>query len=265
MAAFITSTTSTFPTSNLVEPSLKRDTCWLQVVSHLSPQFGGIASSVPRLSKATEAVSNHACPVLGFCSDVELEQVAEDQRAGMSVVPASRFRWMLDRNLRKEMKQMVQAANGVHIHGVWEAHCTIAAGMAKECRRPYVISVHGMLEGWALRNKRLKKALYAALVEIRRMQRAACLRALSLDEVGDYRRLGLTKPIAIIPNGIDAPPFVSPDFFRNAHPEVGNKRIVLFLGRLHKKKGITLLLEAWSRLAHAAPGCSSGDCRTGFR
>jgi glycosyltransferase involved in cell wall biosynthesis len=98
----------------------------------------------------------------------------------------------------------------------------------------------------------LKKALYAALVEIRRMQRAACLRALSLDEVDDYRRLGLTNPIAIIPNGTDAQPGATPGLFLDAYPQLTGKRTILFLGRLHQKKGLQLLLQAWARVSSKA-------------
>ncbi|MBV9769705.1 MAG: glycosyltransferase [Bryobacterales bacterium] len=223
------------------------ETSWLQVLSHLSPQFGGIASSVPRLARATEAASSHVCPIIGFCDIKELEQVPPDQRLGLTVYSPNRTRWMVDANLKKSLKNAIRAATGVHIHGVWETHCMIVAGMARECKRPYLISVHGMLEQWALRQKRLKKALYAALIEIRKMQRAACLRALSVDEVNDYRRLGLTNPIAIIPNGIDPQPSATPDIFRAAYPQLAGKRIVLFLGRLHQKKGLELLLKAWVR------------------
>jgi glycosyltransferase involved in cell wall biosynthesis len=221
-------------------------------MSHLSPQYGGIATSVPRLAQATEAASLHACPIAGFCDNEELAHVPEEQRAGMRIFPSNRIRWMVDRSLQRSLKEAIHAANGVHIHGIWETHCMTAAGIARACKRPYIISAHGMLEQWALRYKRLKKALYAALTEIRGMQRAACLRALSVDEVDDYRRLGLTNQIAIIPSGIDAPACASPDLFRSAYPQLAGKRIVLFLGRLHQKKGLELLLQSWARVASTA-------------
>jgi glycosyltransferase involved in cell wall biosynthesis len=234
------------PEAPAAELETTRKAQWLQVMSHLSPQFGGIAVSVPRLAKATEAAGAHACPLAGFCERDELEHVPEDQRAGMTVFPPSRIRWVVDKQLRGGLREMINGATGVHIHGVWETHCMAAAGIARDCNRPYIISAHGMLEQWALRSKRLKKALYAALVELRRMQRATCLRALSVDEVDDYRRLGLMNPIAIIPNGIDARSGATPDLFWRTYPQLSGKRIVLFLGRLHPKKGLQLLLEAWA-------------------
>jgi glycosyltransferase involved in cell wall biosynthesis len=106
-----------------------------------------------------------------------------------------------------------------------------------------------MLERWALQHKRLKKAFYAALIEIRAVKSATCLRALSVDEVDDYRRLGLTNPIAIVPGTIDVLPCAGPDLFRSEHPQLDGKRIVLFLGRINPKKGLHLLLTAWAGMA----------------
>jgi len=232
--------------------SQKKETHWLQVVSHLSPRYGGIASSVPILARATEAVSRHACPIAGFCDREELEQVPEDQRRTTRIFPPHRIPWMFDSGLKGNLRDAISSATGVHIHGLWETHCMTAADMARSCKRPYIISAHGMLELWALRSKRLKKALYAALVEIRRMQRAACLRACSAAEVDDYRRLGLSNPIAIVPNGVDAQPGVTADSFHRAFPNLKGKRIILFLGRIHQKKGLPLLLRAWARNAHRA-------------
>jgi glycosyltransferase involved in cell wall biosynthesis len=241
----------------LVEESIglacepKRQACWLQVMSHLSPRYGGIATSVPGFARATEAASAHACPIVGFCEQEELDQLPEERRAGITVFPPHRLRWMVDARLKRRLNDAVRGATGVHIHGLWETHCMMAAGMARTLKRPYIISAHGMLEQWALRHKRLKKALYAALIEIRAMKSAACLRALSADEVDDYRRLGLTNPIAIVPGAIDAQPVVSPDLFRSQYPQLDGKRIVLFLGRIHPKKGLHLLLRAWARTVEA--------------
>ena len=228
---------------------LKKESCWLQVLSHLSPQYGGIAASVPRLARATEAASQHACPIAGFCDSGELEHLPEDRRAEMQIFPPDRMRWIMDTGLRRTLKNTIRASTGVHIHGVWETHCMMAAGIARDCNRPYMISVHGMLEEWAFRLQASQESPYAALFEIRRMQRAACLRALSLDEVNDYRGVGLTNPIAIIPNGTDAQPGATPSLFRDAYPQLMGKRIVLFLGRLHPKKGLHLLIQAWARLS----------------
>jgi glycosyltransferase involved in cell wall biosynthesis len=227
---------------------------WPQVVSHLDPRYGGIAMSVPQLARATEAHSSHECPVLSFCDKEELAQIPAGQRIEVGTFPSDRIRWMVDTSLARRLKEMVRASGGVHIHGIWETHCMVTAGVARACKRPYMISAHGMLDHWALNRHRLKKALYAALVETRGLQRAACLRALTVNEVDDYRRLGLINPIAIVPSGIDAQPEINADLFQRAYERLAGKRIVLFLGRLHYKKGLRLLLQAWARVARRDDG-----------
>lgn len=214
----------------------------------MDPKFGGIASSVPQLSEATEAQGGPECPIAGFCHPLEKMPVTGRGKHYSS----HRVRWMLDHNLRNSFRQTIRQAQGVHIHGVWEPHCNVAAAAARACKRPYIISAHGMLDLWALRQKRVKKALYAALIEARNLQRAACLRALTMDEVHDYRRVGLTNPVAIVPTGVEVPPGITGDLFWETYPHLAGRRIVLFLGRIHQKKGLALLLEAWSRMPRSA-------------
>lgn len=224
----------------------KKSASWLQVLSHVDPQFGGIASSVPQLSQATEAQGGPECPIAGFCDPNE--KLPKDARQSVQHYSSHRVRWALDHNLRNRFRDSIRASQGVHIHGVWEPHCNVAAAAARACRRPYIISAHGMLDLWALKHKRVKKAFYAALIEARNLQRAACLRALTLDEVQDYRRVGLTNPVAVVPTGVEVPAGITGDLFWEMYPQLAGRRIILFLGRVHRKKGLDLLLQAWSRL-----------------
>jgi glycosyltransferase involved in cell wall biosynthesis len=106
-----------------------------------------------------------------------------------------------------------------------------------------------MLDAWALRHKQLKKRVYGALVENRNLRRAACLRALTLSERDDFRRLGLRSPVAVIPNAVEIPDVDATQFLQR-FPLLNGKRIVLYLGRLHHKKGPALLCQAWSRVRH---------------
>jgi glycosyltransferase involved in cell wall biosynthesis len=177
-----------------------------------------------------------------------LEQAHADNTSSLIRFPKERARWVLDPSLRSRLKRAILESSGVHIHGLWETHAMSSSSVLRGVKRPYIVSAHGMLDPWALRHKRIRKAVYAALIEIRGMRGAACLRALTEDEVGDYRRLGLTNPIAIVPNGIDPPLETTPGLFWHENPALMGKRIILFLGRLHHKKGLDILLQAWARI-----------------
>lgn len=138
----------------------------------------------------------------------------------------------------------------VHTQGIWMYPSVAANAWHRRTGKPYIISPHGMLDPWALANARWKKQLAAVLYERKHLRHAACLHALCPSEAQSIRGYGLTNPIAVIPNGTELP---ATDF-RNAPPAdvpglPANRRVLLFLGRLHPKKGLPALLRAWSVLA----------------
>jgi len=125
----------------------------------------------------------------------------------------------------------------IHLHGVWgPASRALAA-----CRRsapPWIVSPHGMLEPWAMRQGRWKRRIAWQLWDGAVLQGAACLHALCPEEWLSIRALGLENPVAVIPNGVDLP----------AAPVAALGKSVLFLGRLHPKKGLSELLHGWALL-----------------
>jgi poly(glycerol-phosphate) alpha-glucosyltransferase len=136
----------------------------------------------------------------------------------------------------------------VHSHGLWMYPSVAAARWAARWRKPLMVSPHGMLDPWAVRNSAWKKRIAAWLYENRHLRQAACLHALNDAEYQAIRAYGLANPVAVIPNGVDLPePDASP-----AQPEwaagLTQARILLFLGRLHPKKGLPSLLRAWARV-----------------
>ncbi|GIW88838.1 MAG: hypothetical protein KatS3mg108_3162 [Isosphaeraceae bacterium] len=150
----------------------------------------------------------------------------------------------------------IAKADLVHIHGLWQAHSRRGAPTAHRQGIPYLIAAHGMADPWALRHKAWKKAVYSWLVEGRNLRGASCLHALAEPEVGHLRTLAPQTPIALVPNGVDLRPFDHlPDRLRleQRHPELAGRLVVLFLGRLHRKKGLDLLGEAFAALAPRFP------------
>ncbi|MGA9673641.1 MAG: glycosyltransferase [Terracidiphilus sp.] len=133
----------------------------------------------------------------------------------------------------------------VHIHGLW-IYPSVAVIRWSRRNKPYVISPHGMLDPWALKNSRWKKRISAALYEDRHLRGAACLHALNHAEAEAMRAYGLKNPICVIPNGVELP-IESEEKI----PRQGNRSLV-YLGRLHPKKGLPLLVEAWCRIQRMA-------------
>jgi glycosyltransferase involved in cell wall biosynthesis len=150
------------------------------------------------------------------------------------------------------MDSALKDAGVVHIHGLWQAQTRRGAKLARRHRVPYLVAAHGMAEPWAMRRKFWKKQIYTALIEGKVLRHAACLHALTRPEVGHLRALAPATPIALVPNGVDLSPFddlPDRDEFDQRFPECAGKFLLLFLSRLHAKKGLDLLAAAFGSVA----------------
>jgi len=136
----------------------------------------------------------------------------------------------------------------VHFHGLWQPRFI---SIAKDCRcsrKPYIVSPHGMLEPWAWRHRWWKKWPYFLLVERRFLEGAAAILATSQIEEEHLRHFRFKTPLATIPFGLAS------DFQENyaaARSELGwsdNEFVLLYLSRIHPKKGLHLLLSALASL-----------------
>lgn len=134
----------------------------------------------------------------------------------------------------------------IHTHGLWMFYSLAAFVYSKLFKVPIIVSPHGMLDSWALNNSFLKKKLVTVAWERSFLNSAKCVHALNNEEANAIRLWGCQSPIAVIPNGISIPEHSkhirTPDW-RNKLPL--DAKIMLFLGRLHPKKGLTSLINAW--------------------
>jgi glycosyltransferase involved in cell wall biosynthesis len=108
-----------------------------------------------------------------------------------------------------------------------------------------------MLDPWALSHHRMRKRFMWRLWQRSHLARADLLHATSAHESEAIRALGFAQPIAILPNGVQpAPegPRAGREVLEAAHPRLRGKSWALFLSRLHPKKGVIELLQAWASL-----------------
>lgn len=135
----------------------------------------------------------------------------------------------------------------LHTHGLWMFPSVAVSTWGKRTGKPWIVSPHGMLDPWAIENSRLKKRLAGLAYENKHLRGAACLHALCQAEADAIRAYGLTNPIAVIPNGVELPELpaecANPGWAVDL-PE--GAQVLMFLGRLHPKKGLPALLQAWA-------------------
>lgn len=131
----------------------------------------------------------------------------------------------------------------IHVQGIWTYHSYAAYKYKKKhLDTKVVITPRGMLDPWALQNNGWKKKIVEQLYELSNLRNADCLHALCRSEYNSMRLLGLKNPIAIMPNAYNLPNNLT---FNRDH----EKRVMLFVGRIHPKKGIKELLSAIKMLA----------------
>jgi glycosyltransferase involved in cell wall biosynthesis len=128
----------------------------------------------------------------------------------------------------------------VHLHGTWSPILAIAADISRARSIPFIVSPHGCLEPWALGHRKLKKQVALAVYQRRILKNASMLVATAGQELESIRGLGLTSPVALLPNGVDLV----------AEPRrcAGSIRKLLFLSRIHPQKGLSDLVQAWARV-----------------
>jgi glycosyltransferase involved in cell wall biosynthesis len=153
--------------------------------------------------------------------------------------------------LRKQIAAKLSSDSVLHVHGLWMYPGLAARRLACGRGVRVVISPHGMLEPWALNNSRWKKKLAGWVFENRNLHTADCLHALCAAEGESFRLYGLRNPIAVIPNGIDPTAFEhlpGQAVLETRFPALRNRRWILFLSRIHPKKGLPHLLRAWAAI-----------------
>jgi len=153
-------------------------------------------------------------------------------------------RLLVSKALRRRLVEQASATDIFHNHGLWRMP-NIYPGQVAAGRRPLlVVSPHGMLGPGALAFSRRAKDFFWRYAQKSALKQAAFWHATSKKELDDIRAFGIDAPIALVPNGVDLPA----TWGHLPQGPAGRKRL-LFLGRLHPKKGLDSLLRVWCRIA----------------
>ena len=129
-------------------------------------------------------------------------------------------------------------ADILHMEALWRYPQLLMSVWKRHKKAPIVCSPHGMLDPYIIRSQGKLKRLLSNLFFQKSLESVDCYHALCQKEYEDIRKYGLKQPVAIIPNGINMP---APNL---KFEKTDNKKHLLYLGRLHKKKGVDLLIKA---------------------
>jgi glycosyltransferase involved in cell wall biosynthesis len=145
----------------------------------------------------------------------------------------------------------------VHTHTVFSPLISFCQWVCSLHKVPYVVTPHGMLEPWALGYKFRKKNIYFNLLERRNISRSALIQGTASVELENISRLFPHSNAQLVPNGISLSQSLG-DFGTKIdclerYPELNNKRLILFLGRIDPKKGLDLLASAFEQVRRHTP------------
>ena len=207
----------------------------LSFVSSLDMSSGGPSRSVPMLVKGLAELGVDITLMTIRSENMNIHSL-EGTTAKLKVLSPSFSRKEIAKYLADERFELIQ------IQSVWEMPYHKVILEARKQNIPYIVTPRGMLEPWSLSQKKWKKKLAWWLYQRNDVQKSACVFTTAKMEAEHVSNLGITTCKAVIPNGIET------DAYPCKTSVEGVKKQVLFLSRVHVKKGIELLFEAWKRL-----------------
>lgn len=134
-----------------------------------------------------------------------------------------------------------------HIQGVWMLHGLAVSRYACKQHKPYVVTLRGMLYPQALAHNSLVKRLSMALYQRKILQKAAAVQCTCIEEMEHFRKLGLSAPVAVIPNPIETDGIIDEPIPHKPTFTIG------YLGRLHSRKRVERLIYSMHRLRDKLP------------
>ena len=245
----------------------------LQIIASVNPENGGPIESVKQMSRIL-ANAGHTTHVATL--DGHDEPWVEAFPLTVHALGPGRGGYRYARTLVPWLRRHAQQYDAVVVNGVWQYASFGTWRALHRAKTPYYVYPHGMLDPWfkqAYPLKHLKKTLYWLWSEYRVLRDARAVlftceeeRVLAQQSFRPYhcREIVVRYGTAMPEGNIQA----QGNAFRVAFPHTQGKRLILFLSRLHVKKGCDLLIKAFADVARLDPTLHlviAGPDNTGLR
>lgn len=218
-----------------------------QTINDLNYKSGGPSQTVFNLSKQLnkflnlKIITNNSSDFSNYLNNNKLEVLESSFHKKLNLFNNLKLNSLLyGLDLRKNTI--------FHDNGIWLPFNNTISRFCLKKNIPSVISTHGMLEPWSMENKNLKKKIAWAIYQYKNLKCTNVIHATSEMEARNILKFNFGVPVAVIPNGIRMPEKEELDKnynIENLGIKYDGRKIMLFTGRIHPKKGLLNLLKAW--------------------
>lgn len=225
----------------------------LHVISSIDLRAGGPATALAGLSVAQVAAGLDVRAISTFTANekTDLAERLVNEGVKTCVVGPVSGRLGNHPDLCHTLTEAIADCDIVHIHALWEEIQHQGARLCRAMRRPYIFRPCGMLDPWSLNQGKWKKKIYMSLRLKRDLNGATAIHYTTDTERDLAKPLGFVPRAIVEPNGVHLDEFdvlPAPGTFRSRFPELERRPYLIFLSRIHHKKGLDLLIPALAKL-----------------
>jgi len=225
----------------------------LHVIGDLAPASGGPAKAGFEMARALVRRGHEVAIYttdFGQPAGAASEQLRDGVRLRFFPLQAPRI-WLASWPMRRALARDLPGFDLLHLHSLYLFHDWAAGNLAMQIAKPYLVRPHGSLDPYIFRRHRLKKAIFDLWFQNRVLAGASAIHYTAQEEMHLAQPYVHGAPGVVIPNGLDPADYAQlppQGTFRRRHPEIGDRKILLFLSRINFKKGLDILTGALGRL-----------------
>ena len=224
----------------------------LHIIPYFNPKRGGDVNVCYNLSKQLVKRGQEVTIITtDFEFDEEYAKIIEKE--GVKVIPfhclANISLFLISPSIKRWLKGNIRKFDIVHMHTFRSYQNSVVHHYAPKYNIPYILQAHGDVPYANIKDRR--KKVFDIIFGYRILRNALKVIAVSKAEVEQYKQAGINEDkIVPVPDGIDVNAFKNlPTYgkFREKY-DIKEKRMILFLGLIHKRKGIDFLIKSFSEL-----------------
>jgi len=230
----------------------------LHVINTLSPRYGGpvkacktLCSSLARAGEDVTIYTTDLNYPTGVC-DVVLNQEIKQDGYSLYYFHVQFNSYVFSVDYFKAIKKNINKFDIVHIHGIYRFPQAVAAYYCRKNNVPYIVRPHGSLDPYLFNNNRrkLRKRFYEYFIENRNLNNASAIHYTTEEEKFLVKPLGFKAKNVVSPNSVEISKYDNlpvRGLFRKKYKIDNNQKIILFYGRINFKKGLDILIDAYSK------------------